>query len=105
MKQHIIFTNKDIEKLKNGEEVSCLDHDGKTLYFVSEERWNQMSNPPISDEEWGKAVKHLDEIIVMYATIGWAGRFALDGVLAPLKKRYESGERTKELYNEIMECE
>jgi hypothetical protein len=105
MKNYIIFTNEELEAMQNGLEVSHIYNDDETLYFVSEERWEQMKNPPITNEEWDKAIKHLDDIIVMYATIGWVGRFALDGVLTPLKKRYESGERTKELYDAIMECE
>ena len=59
----------------------------------------------VSAEEWDRALKYLNMLIVEYASIGWTGRFALDGVLVPLKKRYESGERTRKLYDEIMECE
>ena len=59
----------------------------------------------VSEDQWDKAIEHLDSLIIMYATIGWPGQFGLHGVLVPLKKRYENGERTKELYDEIMECE
>lgn len=59
----------------------------------------------ITDERWGKAYEYLKEMIVAYAEIGWAGRFGMDGVLLPLKKRYDSGERTVKLYNDIMACE
>lgn len=59
----------------------------------------------VSDEEWDKALKYLDMLIVDYASIGFAGRFVLNGVLIPLKKRYDSGERTRKLYDEIMERE
>ena len=59
----------------------------------------------ITTERWEKAYAYLKETIVFNTEIGWAGRFALDGVLLPLKKRYDSGERTVELYNEIMACE
>lgn len=58
-----------------------------------------------TEEEWGKAIEYLNALIVEYASIGWAGRFGLDGVLIPLKKRYDSGERSKALYDAIMECE
>lgn len=58
----------------------------------------------VTEEEWDKVLKYLDMLIVEYASIGWAGRFGLDGVLVPLKKRYEKGERSRELYNAIMEC-
>ena len=58
----------------------------------------------VSDEEWDKALEYLNTLIVEYASIGWSGRFGLDGVLIPLKRRYENGERTRKLYDEIMEC-
>lgn len=64
-----------------------------------------IENTYITDEQWEKAYTYLKEIIVRYSEIGWAGRFALDGVLLPLKKRYDNGERTTELYNDIMACE
>ena len=60
---------------------------------------------PVSEADWTKAIRHLEMLIVEYASIGWAGRFGLDGVLVPLRKRYESGERTRELYDAIMETE
>ena len=35
----------------------------------------------------------------------WTGTFALSVTINPLVKRFESGERTEELYDEIMELE
>jgi hypothetical protein len=64
-----------------------------------------VSESVVSDEEWDKAIEYLKMLIVEYASIGFAGRFGLDGVLIPLKKRYENGERSKALYDAIMECE
>ena len=61
--------------------------------------------PTISEEEWDKAKRYLEMLIVEYASIGFAGSFGLNGVLVPLRKRFEAGERTKALYDEIMECE
>ena len=59
----------------------------------------------ITAEQWEKAIAHLNTYIVEYASIGWPGQFALHGVLVPLKKRFESGERTRELYDAIMKVE
>lgn len=63
--------------------------------------------PPvtISDEKWKEAINYLNMLIAEYASIGFAGSFGLNGVLIPLKKRFDKGERTKELYDEIMQCE
>ena len=54
---------------------------------------------------WDEAEKYLNFLIKEYESIGMAGSFALTLTLYPLKKRFDSGERTKELYCEIMECE
>ena len=63
------------------------------------------NNNSVSEEEWKKAISYLNNLIIEYASIGGPGQFGLHGVFVPLKKRYENGERTKELYNSIMECE
>lgn len=55
--------------------------------------------------DWESAKNYLHTMIAEYASIGAAGRFGLTYTLLPLKKRYENGERTKELYDEIMGCE
>lgn len=59
----------------------------------------------ISDELWKEAVNYLNSMIAEYSFIGPVGMFGLQGVLFPLKKRYDNGERTIELYNAIMACE
>lgn len=56
----------------------------------------------ITEEDWTATFNHLNWIISEYAAAGWAGQFGLQGVLLPLKKRYDAGERTKKLYDEIM---
>lgn len=55
--------------------------------------------------DWDKAVKHLEECERAYSEIGSAGYFALNIVIRPLRDRYNRGERTEELYNEIMGLE
>ena len=59
----------------------------------------------ITDEQWNQAIEHLNTYIIEYASIGWPGQFGLHGVLVPLKKRFEKGERTRELYDAIMAVE
>lgn len=61
--------------------------------------------PEITAEEWEAAIKNLEMYIVEYASIGWTGQFALQAVLIPLRKRYENGERTRELYDAMMRIE
>lgn len=55
--------------------------------------------------DWEKAENYLNTLIADYTALGWTGSFGLKVTLLPLKKRFDSGERTEELYNEIMECE
>ena len=54
--------------------------------------------------DWDWAKSHLDFMIHAYAEIGAPGWFGLS-LMKPLKRRYEAGERTRELYDEIMRLE
>ena len=59
----------------------------------------------ICEINWQEAEKYLEELIWDYTMIGRAGTFALNLVLLPLKRRFDYGERTQELYEKIMACE
>lgn len=59
----------------------------------------------ISESQWEEAKAYLDMMITAYQAIGFSGVFGLSLTLMPLKKRYDSGERTQELYDAIMEIE
>jgi len=52
--------------------------------------------------DWKKAEKHLRTCEKSYTEIGSPGYFVLNQVIRPLRDRYNSGERTQELYEEIM---
>jgi len=52
--------------------------------------------------DWKKAEQHLKNCEAAYAEIGSAGFLALNIVIRPLRDRFNAGERTKELYDEIM---
>ena len=55
--------------------------------------------------DWKLAENTLNMWIAEYSGIGPAGQLGLQLVLLPLKRRFDSGERTPELYEEIMKCE
>lgn len=55
--------------------------------------------------DWEKAESWLKEIENMYTEIGSAGYLALNCVIRPLRDRFNGGERTQELYDEIMTLE
>lgn len=51
---------------------------------------------------WEEAENYLYVMKKAYEDIGWNGSFALSLVINPLVKRFEAGERTTELHEEIM---
>lgn len=55
--------------------------------------------------DWEKAEKHLKKTMERYAHIGASGYPALWVFIRPLETRFAQGERTSDLYNEIMELE
>ena len=59
----------------------------------------------ITDSRWQAAKEHLDETVAVYESLllrpGSNVSFALNYVFAPLLKRYESGERSQDLYDEM----
>ena len=66
---------------------------------------NHAGNELISEEQWREAENLLNMYIAECVAIGWAGSFALNFSLLPLKRRLDAGERTRELYDDIMEME
>lgn len=53
--------------------------------------------------DWVKAEQHIRELKVAYEEIGAVGQFGLY-FINELISRLDKGERTQELYGEIMEC-
>lgn len=62
-----------------------------------------------ADLDWEQAKTHFDEVRQMYQEFeGWAGlntTTALRIVFDPLAKRYNAGERSAELFEEMMAVE
>lgn len=55
--------------------------------------------------DWKAAEQHLAEVESAYCAIGRAGTFGLMHVIAPLRVRFNNGERTQALYDEILALE
>lgn len=102
MKEYILLTDSDIDRIREGCELKHEMNNGAIVYLMSKKHFDAES---ITNEQWKEAIEYLNMLIVEYASLGWPGGFGLNGVLVPLKKRYVSGERTRELYDEIMKCE
>jgi hypothetical protein len=52
--------------------------------------------------DWKKAENHLKQCESAYIGVGKAGMFALRFIIAPIRDRFNQGERSQELYDEIM---
>ena len=68
---------------------------------VSEYKIEAVATPEPDEEDWQTAYDHLNKVIKEY-TCNEFGKTVVNFVLTPLKRRYDNGERTKELYNAIM---
>jgi hypothetical protein len=53
--------------------------------------------------DWDKAEKYLQTCERIYGEIGMAGSFAMMFVINPCRVRFNAGERSQELHDEIME--
>ena len=56
------------------------------------------------EKDWEAAYRNIETLIPLYAEIGPTGTFGLMALLG-LRGRYLNGERTNELYEEMMESE
>lgn len=56
-------------------------------------------------DAWILAERHLYAMMAEYADLGTSGALGLYLTLVPLKRRYDSGERTVALWEAIMQCE
>jgi len=53
--------------------------------------------------DWVAAESHLKECEQAYSETGSAGLFCIQTVISPCRDRFNKGERSEELYNEILE--
>lgn len=53
--------------------------------------------------DWNQAERYLKVCEKEYASIGSAGYFALTVVIRPLRDRFNKGERSEELWADIMD--
>ncbi len=102
-KDYIVLDKDDMMFLNDDKEVRYVTKSGETICIVTENGYNSIVNA-VSEEDWKKAIDYLNMLISEYVCNGWAGGFYLNAVLIPLKKRYDKGERTKDLYDFIISC-
>jgi hypothetical protein len=56
----------------------------------------------MKDYDFNKAVQHLHECEQAYLSLGTAGYFVMIHMIRPLRVRVENGDKSKELYQDIM---
>lgn len=69
---------------------------------VTEYKIEAETVPEPNESDWEVAYDHLNMVIAEYTHGTKFGATVINMVLLPLKRRYDMGERTKELYNAIM---
>ena len=70
--------------------------------FVVLEEFKRVDEEPELEFDWSRALNHTKEMMCEGVAIGPAGTFYVMGCQA-LLGRYERGERTKELYDEMIQ--
>ena len=99
MKNYILFSKDELVRLAQGEEIIHKLEDGKFVCFALDE--THESNT-ISEDDWTVAYDHLNHVIAEYMAMRINGAIVLQKVLMPLKRRYDMGERSKSLYDNII---
>jgi hypothetical protein len=56
-------------------------------------------------DNFNEAIEHLNVCSEAYSEVGSAGMFCMIYVITPLRDRVNKGERSQELYDEIMEIQ
>lgn len=69
---------------------------------INEFKIEAYATPKLNPADWDIAYDHLNMVIAEYANGIYMDEIALEGVLLPLKRRYDTGERTRRLYESIM---
>lgn len=102
------MTRGDLQEVAAGnglteeEAIDAILESIKTpLAIMAVQEWKK-KHPPL---DWAAAEAYLEQLMEAYFSIGTAGYPGLTLFLMPLKARLEAGERSKELYDDIMACE
>lgn len=88
------------EQFNAFKQIFGLDDAGRIV--ISEYKLEAWRKPEISESELLMMIAHLDMVIDEYTAMGMDGKHMLYETVLPLKRRYTSGECTRELYDAIM---
>lgn len=100
-----VTTEEDFQRLKAKygaklEQASAARRDAAIAELRAEEEEEKGD-----DLNWKHAAEHLQDTFDNYVSIGLSGQPALHAVILPLKQRYDSGERSQDLYDAILALE
>ena len=90
---------------KNGLNINNEDEEGLietsvNAYLIAYKKYIDDNYPEL---DWTKAKEYLDEVRHNYTSIGSAGLLAFQLTINPLLIKFEKGDRSKDLYDEIMD--
>ena len=102
----LITENKALEELAQNM-ADYLQADESEMATELKNRYHEITHPAQTEIDWPKAKEHFDDIRKQYQDLeGMPGvntSLDLRVTFDPLAVRYNSGERTKELYEAMME--
>ncbi len=104
---HIDPTITDIETGSDEHAIVIApkDYDPEAIQRAYSQHYEWENGVDQDALNWDRAADHLNTMRKAYTDIGMAGILCLNNVINPLLISYEKGERTKKLYDEIMELQ
>ena len=89
------------EGVTDAQRYKCLGN-GWTADVIAH-IFRNIPNTDQSGRDWKAAEKAIQEALEEFAKMGSAGMYGIR-ILAPIKERYDKGERSAELFNQIVEA-
>lgn len=98
MNKHKISNNELLDLLEERLIEKGIEHPDDRSNMFLHEVFERLEEPEL---DWESAGRRLREYKMMYATIS-GGNIALQMFIIPMENRFKNGERTRQLYDEIM---
>jgi hypothetical protein len=97
-----MFTDAEIKEIKERAKKSQKNWSSVVVLGLISNIEALKKDSLYTDMDWKLAEHHLSECEAAYSEIGSAGRFTFGFVINPLRDRFNKGERTGALFDEIM---
>ena len=50
MKRYVVFTQEELDRIKNGEIIDLITQNGDTIYFMSDDTYEFITTPGVIEE-------------------------------------------------------